>query len=147
MEFPQADLDDLRDRLERTRYAPAAPGDSWDYGTPKSYLRDMVERWKAFDWRAVEARINAHPNYLTEIDGQTIHFLHVRSEVPDARPLLLAHTYPGSVLDFLPLDRPLHGGRRGASTSWFRRCRASASPRPSSTAAGRWRGWPARTTR
>ena len=112
----QADLDDLRGRLERTRYAPAAPGDSWDYGTPVSYLSDMVERWKAFDWRAVEARINAHPNFLTEVDGQTIHFIHVRSEVPDARPLLLAHTYPGSFVEFLDMVEPLtdpvaHGGR------------------------------------
>jgi len=116
VEFAQADLDDLRDRLDRTRFAPTAPGDSWDYGTPTSYLRDMVERWKAFDWRAVEDGINAHPNFLAEIDGQTIHFLHVRSEVPDARPLLLAHTYPGSVLDYLDLIGPLtdpvaHGGR------------------------------------
>ena len=71
VEIPQADLDDLRDRLARTRFAPAAPGDSWDYGTPESYLRDMVERWQAFDWRAVEERINAHPNFVTEIDGQT----------------------------------------------------------------------------
>ena len=116
VEFPQADLDDLGQRLERTRYAPTAPGDSWDYGTPESYLRDMVERWKAFDWRAVETRINAHPNFLTEVDGQTIHFIHVRSEVPDARPLLLAHTYPGSFLEFLDMIEPLtdpvaHGGR------------------------------------
>ena len=116
VEFAQADLDDLRERLDRTRFAPTAPGDSWDYGTPTSYLHDMVERWQAFDWRAVEDGINAHPNFLTEIDGQTIHFLHVRSEVPDARPLLLAHTYPGSVLDYLDLIGPLtdpvaHGGR------------------------------------
>ena len=95
VEFPQADLDDLRDRLERTRFAPAAPGDSWDYGTPTSYLRDMVERWKAFDWRDVEARLNAHPNFLTEIDGQTIHFIHVRSEVP-GRPAAAARAHlPG----------------------------------------------------
>ena len=113
----------------------------------------MVERWKAFDWRAVEARINAYPNFLTEIDGQTIHFIHVRSEVPDARPLLLAHTYPGSFLEFLDMIDPLtdpvaHGGRPedafhvvipsmpgfGFSTPW-------------STAAGRWRGSPAPTTR
>ena len=80
----QADIDDLRRRLDNTRFAPAAPGDSWDYGTPSSYLRDMVERWKQFDWREVEARINAHPNYLTEIDGQTIHFVHVQSAVPGA---------------------------------------------------------------
>ena len=103
----QAEIDDLRRRLDHTRFAPAAPGDSWDYGTPSSYLRDMVERWKDFDWRAVEARINAHPNYLTEIDGQTIHFVHVKSAVPGARALLLAHTYPGSFLEFLPLIGPL----------------------------------------
>ena len=116
VEVPQADLDDLRLRLENTRFAPEAPGDSWDYGTPTSYLRDMVERWKRFDWRRVEARINAHPNYLTEIDGQTVHFIHVPSAQPGARALLLGHTYPGSFLEFLPLIGPLtdpvaHGGR------------------------------------
>jgi pimeloyl-ACP methyl ester carboxylesterase len=113
---PQAELDDLRSRLERTRFAAPAPGDSWDYGTPESYLRDMVERWKDFDWRAVEERVNEHPGFLTEIDGQRIHFLHVRSAVPGATPLLLAHSYPGSFLDFLDVIGPLtdpvaHGGR------------------------------------
>jgi epoxide hydrolase len=116
IEIPQADLDDLERRLEATRFAPPAPGDSWEYGTPTTYLRDMVERWKQLDWREVETRINAYPNYLTEIDGQTIHFVHVRSAVPGARPLLLAHTYPGSFLEFLPLIGPLtdperHGGQ------------------------------------
>lgn len=113
---PQADLDDLRARLERTRFAAAVPGDSWDYGTPTAYLQDMVERWKSFDWRAVEDGINAHPNFTTEIDGQTIHFVHVRSAEADATPLLLAHTYPGSFVEFLELVGPLtdpvaHGGR------------------------------------
>ncbi len=103
VEIPQSELDDLQRRLGHTRFAPAAPGDSWEYGTPTSYLRDMVERWKTFDWRAVEARINAHPNFLTEVDGQTIHFVHVRSEREDAPALLLAHTYPGSFLEFLPM--------------------------------------------
>src|SRR5690349_8802632 len=82
VEIPQAELDDLAHRLENTRFAAPAPGDSWEYGTPTSYLRDMVERWKQFDWRAVETRINAVPNYLTEIDGQTIHFVHVPSANP-----------------------------------------------------------------
>jgi epoxide hydrolase len=114
--IPQADVDDLQRRLAGTRFAAAAPGDSWDYGTPTSYLRDMVGRWQQFDWRDVEARINAHPNYLTEIDGQTVHFVHVRSVVPGARALVLSHTYPGSFLEFLPLIGPLtdpeaHGGR------------------------------------
>jgi len=103
VEIPQAELDDLAHRLENTRFAASAPGDSWEYGTPTSYLRDMVERWKQFDWRAVETRINGVPNYLTEIDGQTIHFVHVPSPNPEATPLLLAHTYPGSFTEFLPL--------------------------------------------
>lgn len=115
VEVPQAEIDDLQRRLAATRFAPAAPGDSWDYGTPESYLRDMVARWQQFDWRAEEARINAHPNYLTEIDGQTVHFVHVRSAVEGATPLLLAHTYPGSFTEFLELIAPLtdpvaHGG-------------------------------------
>lgn len=100
---PQTELDDLSRRLDATRFAPAAPGDSWEYGTPESYLRDMVERWKSFDWRAVEARINAVPNFLTDVDGQTIHFVHVRSTNTDAPALLLAHTYPGSFTELLPM--------------------------------------------
>jgi pimeloyl-ACP methyl ester carboxylesterase len=113
---PQADLDDLRHRLERTRFAATVPGDDWTYGTPTSYLQDMVERWKELDWRAVEERINAHSNFVTEIDGQTIHFVHVRSAEAGATPLLLAHTYPGSFVEFLDLVGPLtdpvaHGGR------------------------------------
>ncbi|MFD7310776.1 epoxide hydrolase family protein [Promicromonospora sp. NPDC059942] len=117
IDIPQADLDDLNDRLARTRFAPAAPGDSWDYGTPESYLRESVEQWRdGFDWRAVEERVNAFPQFLTDIDGQNVHFLHVRSAEPGARPLLLTHTYPGSVLDFLDMIGPLtdpvaHGGR------------------------------------
>lgn len=116
IEIPQADLDDLQHRLARTRYAPAAPGDSWEYGTPVSYLKEMVARWQAFDWREVEERLNAYPNFITELDGQPIHFIHVRSGEPGARPLLLGHTYPGSVLDYLDMidalvDPVAHGGR------------------------------------
>ncbi|TXL60860.1 epoxide hydrolase family protein [Aeromicrobium terrae] len=103
VEIPQSEIDDLQQRLANTRFAQPVPGDSWQYGTPTSYLQDMVERWKSFDWRAVEARINAHPNYLTEVDGQTIHFVHVPSEKADAPAVLLAHTYPGSFLEFLPM--------------------------------------------
>lgn len=116
IDIPQTDLDDLRGRLARTRFAPAVPGDPWTYGTPESYLRAMVERWQDFDWRAVEARLNAYDGFVTEVDGQRIHFLHVRSKHADATPLLLAHTYPGSQLDFLDMIDPLvdpeaHGGR------------------------------------
>ena len=150
--IPEADLQDLQSRLARTRYAVSAPGDGWEYGTPTSYLQDMVERWKSFDWRAQEARMNAVPNFLTEIDGQTVHFAHVRSPHEDATPLLLLHTYPGSFAEFLDMIGPLTDPRRTAerprtrSTSSSRRCRASASARRSSTRAGPWPGWPAPTT-
>ena len=92
-----------------------APDDSWTYGTPVSYLRDMVAAWQDFDWRAAEARMNAVPNFVTEIDGQTVHFVHVRSAESEATPVLLLHTYPGSFAEFLDLIGPLtdpvaHGG-------------------------------------
>lgn len=106
--IPQDAIDDLHARLGNTRFAaePAdtAGTDDWSAGAPVSYLREMVEHWRnGFDWRAQEQRINAHPHFLTEIDGQTVHFVHVRSANEDATPLLLLHTYPGSFLDFLDL--------------------------------------------
>jgi pimeloyl-ACP methyl ester carboxylesterase len=101
VDIPQAELDDLMARLERTRLPRPAPGDSWEHGTPNHYLRDAVEAWRRFDWRAAEQRINAYPHFMTEIDGQPLHFIHVESPNPDATPLLLGHTYPGSSVDYL----------------------------------------------
>jgi len=117
VEVAQAEIDDLHERLARTRLPQPAPVDDWDAGTPNSYLREAVERWRSgFDWRAVEARINEVPHFMTEVDGQPIHFIHVRSPHAGATPLLLAHTYPGSSVDYLELIGPLvdpvaHGGR------------------------------------
>ncbi len=117
IDIAQADVDDLQDRLARTRLPRPAPGDDWTYGTPNSYLSEVVERWRTgFDWRAEEARINAVPHFTTEIDGQRIHFIHVRSAEQGATPLLLAHTYPGSSVDFLGMidalvDPVAHGGQ------------------------------------
>ena len=79
------ELDDLRERLARTRFAPPAPRDTWDHGVPESYLRSMVAAWQDFDWRVVEGRINGYRNYLAEIDGQPVHFIHVRAR-PRAQP-------------------------------------------------------------
>ncbi|WP_350347595.1 epoxide hydrolase family protein [Agromyces sp. G08B096] len=116
VEVSQAELDDLRERLARTRLPQPAPGDDWSTGTPNHYLRAALEAWREFDWRAAEARINELPHFITEIDGQPIHFIHVRSPHAGATPLLLAHTYPGSSVDYLDVIGPLvdpvaHGGR------------------------------------
>ena len=117
IDIPQSDLDDLDNRLARTRYPAAAPGDDWTYGVPNHYLQEMVAQWRGeFDWRAQEARMNEFPHYLTDVDGQTIHFIHVPSAEADATPILLLHTYPGSFVDFLDMIGPLtdpvaHGGQ------------------------------------
>ncbi len=108
VDVPQADLDDLHTRLVRTRLPQPSPADDWESGTPVSYLRDAVDHWRdAYDWRETEARINAFPQFTTEIDGQTIHFVHVRSPHAGATPLILAHTYPGSFVDYLDMIEPL----------------------------------------
>ena len=112
----QADLDELSERLVRTRLPQPEPVDGWAYGVPNSYLSEMVDYWRGgFDWRAQEARMNAFPHFTTEIDGQTVHFIHVPSKEPNATPLLLAHSYPGSFVDYLDMIDPLtdpvaHGG-------------------------------------
>jgi pimeloyl-ACP methyl ester carboxylesterase len=117
IEVSQEELDDLWARLTRTRLPQPAPGDDWESGTPNSYLREAIARWRdGFDWRAAETRMNEHPHFTTEIDGQNIHFVHVKSLHPDATPLLLAHTYPGSFVDYLDVIGPLvdpvaYGGR------------------------------------
>jgi pimeloyl-ACP methyl ester carboxylesterase len=109
VEVPEAELDDLRERLERTRWPAEGPGEGWSRGVPVGYLRD------GFDWPAQEARLNRLPQFTTTIDGQPVHFLHVRSPEPDALPLLVTHGYPGSVVEFLEVAGPLtdprsHGG-------------------------------------
>jgi epoxide hydrolase len=96
----------------RTRWPDEQPAPGWDYGVPLGYLRGLAEYWRdSYDWRAWEAALNAYPQYTTEIDGQRIHFLHVRSPEPDALPLLLTHGWPGSVAEFLEVIGPLHDPR------------------------------------
>jgi hypothetical protein len=110
----QADLDDLRDRLNRTRWTDEAAGAA--YGVDLGMVRRLVEYWRTgYDWRSWEARLNAYPQFSTEIDGQNVHFLHVRSPEPDALPLVCTHGWPGSVVEFLDVIDPLsnpraHGG-------------------------------------
>ena len=83
--IPQKDLNDLHERLLRSRWPDELPSIGWSYGVPLDYLKGLAEYWRSgFDWRAQEAKLNAFPQFTTEIDGQTIHFLHVRS--PEALP-------------------------------------------------------------
>jgi pimeloyl-ACP methyl ester carboxylesterase len=106
--IPQADIDDLRDRLARTRWTTDLPGTGWERGVPVSYLRDLAAYWATkYDWRAHEAALNAYPQFLTTIDGAQLHFLHVRSAEPGATPLLLLHGWPGSIVEFTDLIGPL----------------------------------------
>jgi pimeloyl-ACP methyl ester carboxylesterase len=110
-------LEDLRDRLTRTRFPDQIEGTGWEYGIPIAYLRELVEYWRdTFDWRAQEARLNALAHFRTRIDGQSIHFIHARSAHADALPLLITHGWPGSVVEFLDViprltDPEAHGGR------------------------------------
>ncbi|MFF7356515.1 MULTISPECIES: epoxide hydrolase family protein [Streptomyces] len=116
LSVPQSDLDDLHDRLDRTRWPAELPGAGWEYGVPAGYLRELVRYWRhEYDWRAAEAELNRWPQFTTTIDGTNVHFAHVRSPEPDATPLVLTHGWPGSVVEFLDVVGPLtdpvaHGG-------------------------------------
>jgi epoxide hydrolase len=95
-------IEDLRQRLARTRFPDQIVGTGWEYGIPIDYLRELVEYWHTtYDWRRHEARLNEFAHYKTRIDEQSIHFIHARSAHPDAFPLLLTHGWPGSILEFL----------------------------------------------
>jgi pimeloyl-ACP methyl ester carboxylesterase len=108
IDVAQADLDDLAVRLDRTRWTDELTGMGWSYGTPLAEVRRLAEYWRhGYEWRRWEARLNAYPQFTTEIDGQRIHFLHVRSPRAGAFPLILTHGWPGSVLEYLRLIEPL----------------------------------------
>jgi epoxide hydrolase len=109
-------LDDLRDRLARTRIPDQIEGTGWEYGIPYDYLRELVDHWRdVYDWRAQEARLNELEHFRTRIDDQSIHFVHARSAHADALPLLITHGWPGSIVEFLDViprltDPEAHGG-------------------------------------
>ena len=116
IEIPDDQLDDLRERLQRTRWPERETVDDWSQGVPLAYLSELCAYWAdGYDWRATEARLNAFPQFRTELDGLRIHFLHVRSPHPDALPLVISHGWPGSIVEFMKVIGPLtdptaHGG-------------------------------------
>jgi pimeloyl-ACP methyl ester carboxylesterase len=116
VDIAESELTDLRRRLRQTRWPEAETVDDWSQGVPLAYLQELCGYWaEEYDWRATEARLNALPQFRTEIDGLGIHFLHVRSPHPDALPLVMTHGWPGSILEFEKVIGPLtdpaaHGG-------------------------------------
>lgn len=105
---PEDALDDLRSRLARTRWPDELPDAGWSYGVPLARVRELAEHWRTdYDWRRHETRLNSFPQFTTEIDGQNLHFLHVRSPEPSALPLLLTHGWPSTVADFCEIIGPL----------------------------------------
>jgi pimeloyl-ACP methyl ester carboxylesterase len=116
IDIPQAQLDDLWARVDATRWPAEAPDADWVRGMPGGYLRGLVDHWRhAYDWRAAERRLNELAQFTTTVDGQHLHFVHARSPEPDARPLLLTHGWPGSIVEFIDIIGPLtdpgaHGG-------------------------------------
>jgi pimeloyl-ACP methyl ester carboxylesterase len=108
LDVPEADLDDLRQRLSRTRWPERETVDDWSQGVPLAYLQEVCDYWQhQYDWRRCEKRLNDLGQYLAEVDGLDIHFLHVRSPHPNAMPLVLTHGWPGSVIEFLDVVGPL----------------------------------------
>jgi pimeloyl-ACP methyl ester carboxylesterase len=101
-------LTDLRERLARTRFAPALSGQDWTHGTPPGYLAELLEYWRTeFDWGAAEERLNALPQFLAEVDGNTVHFVHAKGVGPRPFPLLFSHGWPGSFWEVHKIIGPL----------------------------------------
>jgi pimeloyl-ACP methyl ester carboxylesterase len=114
-------LDDLKWRLRHTRWPESELVDDWSQGVPLNWIQEICRYWAVeYDWRAREARLNRFPQFVTEIDGLGVHFLHVRSPHPDAMPLILTHGWPGSIVEFMKVIEPLanpaaHGGDPSAA--------------------------------
>ena len=108
VDVPEDVLTDLSGRLRRTRFPNEIPGIGWQQGMALDYLREIVRYWlDGYDWRVHEARLNRYQQFITTVEGQRIHFLHIRSPHPTAIPLFLTHGWPGSVVEFLDVIDPL----------------------------------------
>jgi pimeloyl-ACP methyl ester carboxylesterase len=115
--IPQAQIDDLRRRIASTRFPERETVDDFSQGVQLAKLKPLVEYWGTkYNWRKAEAKLNALPQFVTNIDGLNIHFIHIRSRHPNAMPMLMTHGWPGSVFELLKVIDPLvnptaHGGR------------------------------------
>ncbi len=116
VEVPDATLQDLKERLDRTRWPDEIPGSNWDYGTNLDYLKELVEYWRTrFDWRSQERLINSFSHFKTDVDGMGIHFIHEKGMGPNPMPLVITHGWPGTFFEMykvIPMlsDPASHGG-------------------------------------
>ena len=122
--IPEAELTDLRRRINATRFPEKETVADFSQGVPLATVQQLAHYWATeYDWRKVEARLTAVPNFLTEIDGLDIHFIHVRSKHENALPVIITHGWPGSIVEQLKLIEPLtnptaHGARRPTPSTW-----------------------------
>ena len=117
IEVPQEDLDELRRRITATRWPSKELVDDRSQGVQLATIQALSRYWTMdYDWRACEARLNALPQFTTEIDGVEIHFIHVKSDHEDAMPLVMTHGWPGSVVELLESRRPAHRPDRARRT-------------------------------
>ncbi len=117
IDVSDADLKDFKKRLKATRFPHEVKGQGWKRGMPLSDTKKLVKHWAdSYDWRRAEAELSKFPQFIADVDGQPIHFLHVRSKEANATPLVMVHGYPGSFVDFIKMIEPLtdpvkHGGK------------------------------------
>ncbi len=120
IDVPAAVLDDLAERLARTRWPESETVDDWSQGIPLGYTRELADYWaNGYDWRTREAALNRFEQYVTEIDGLDLHFIHQRSPHEDALPLLITHGWPGSVVEFHKVIEPLVNPPSGRAEDAF----------------------------
>ncbi|SFS46018.1 epoxide hydrolase family protein [Paenibacillus sp. BC26] len=114
--IPEEELIDLRNRINATRWPEKETVSDQSQGTPLATMQELARYWaNEYDWRKIESKLNAVPNFITEIDGLDIHFIHVRSKHENAMPIIIAHGWPGSIIEQMKLIEPLtnptaHGG-------------------------------------
>ena len=105
---PESEIEDLKMRLARTRWPDRETVLDWSQGVRLDNAKSLITYWERdYDWRRFESELNSYPQFLTEIDGLDIHFIHVKSSNPGALPLILTHGWPGSIVEFLQLIGPL----------------------------------------
>jgi len=110
-QISQPVVDDLKFRISQTRWTDEIKGSGWQYGANLSYIKELADYWlDKFDWRKVEDKINQYPNYIAEIDGIKIHFLHIKGKGKISVPLIITHGWPGSFMEMCKLIDPLTTG-------------------------------------